>query len=698
MNENTSSPQLSPWQLPAADLQWSEHDEPFSSAFGDIYFSRGDGLAETEYVFLAQNRLAERWQALDPQRGGVFTIAETGFGTGLNFLCAWRLWKKTAPPSWRLHYVSVEKFPLDRTTLERALQQWRHIEQFPELSEILLSQYPPRIRDFHLRHLTEAVTLQLLFGDATEQLHALHDSAAPALINNFHIDAWFLDGFAPAKNPEMWQPELFEQIGRLSKPGTTFATFTVAGIVKRGMQTAGFAIEKFPGFGSKRQMLRGEFRSGSGADIDTQRRMSAAIDYWSYSPSLQLSQRARIAIIGGGLAGTSTANALARRGCEVILLERDGSLANAASGNPQGVLYTKLSARNGTLNRFTLTSYLFALDFYARILKDSRSCGNLCGVLQLPDDSTQWQLLREAFSEKSEWLEFVDAARASELTHCAIQRDALWFPRAGWVTPKSICEYLTRHDAIDVRTHCEIFSFHRHENIWHIETGTENIAVDAIVIANAHGAAQFDQTASLPLKAIRGQITELPSHYLRAQPAAVICHEGYLTPNVNGVHIGATFDLHDSDTTDLSLRAESHRYNLKTLHAALPDLLHAIPLDLLDETADEMRAADLGGRVGYRCTTPDYLPIVGPVADREDMRRRYAALAKNANARIDEPGAYLPGLYVNVGHGSRGLTSTPLCAELLAGLITGEPRPLPRDLRQALSPARFILRDLIRGR
>ena len=685
-----------PWQLPAADLQWSADDEPFSTAFGDIYFSRGDGLAETEYVFLTQNHLAQRWRALDPQRSGVFVIGETGFGTGLNFLCAWRLWREVAPRSWRLHYLSVEKFPLDAATLKRALDQWRQQPQWAELGAILLAHYPPRIRDFHPRHIDDNVTLQLLFGDAAQQLHALHDSAAPELPNQFHVDAWFLDGFAPAKNPAMWQPALFEQIARLSKPGTTFATFTVAGIVKRGLLDAGFAIEKFPGFGSKRQMLRGEFKQ-TPTDQLPHREKLRAIEYWAYSPpALQLTRRPRVAIIGGGIAGTTTARALAQCGCEVILLEQEAALANATSGNPQGVLYTKLSAQDGMLNRFALASYLFALDFYRPLVEENTALGNFCGVLQLADDEAQYQQLRAAFSEQTAWVQFVDAQRASELANCKIEKPSLWFPRAGWLAPQTICEHLIRHNAIEVRTNCAVYALNRIDNSWCIDSERGDIMVDAVVIANAHSATHFTHAATLPLKAIRGQISELPARYLRSHPQAVICHDGYLTPTANGtpvanrIYIGATFDLHDHDTADIALRAESHQHNLQILHAALPELLAAPP--------ETIAVTELHGRVGYRCTTPDYLPIIGAVADADAMRTLYAVLAKNAHAYVAEPGAYLPGLYVNVGHGSRGLTSTPLCAELLATMIAGEPRPLPRELRHALSPARFVLRDLIRGR
>lgn len=677
----------SPWQLPAADLQWSEHDEPFSNAFDDIYFSRGDGLAETEYVFLTQNFLEERWRSLDAQCGGIFVIGETGFGTGLNFLCAWRLWRKIAPRSWQLRYVSVEKFPLDKETLARALQQWQHIEMFAELSEILLDRYPPRIRDAHVRQLDESMTLQLLFGDASEQFDALNDSAATELANAFQVDAWFLDGFAPAKNPEMWQSTLFAQIGRLSKPGTTFATFTVAGIVKRGLQDAGFTIEKLPGFGSKRQMLRGDFKTPT-TQIDDGKKIPA-IEYWAYFPA-STSIKPRVVIIGGGLAGTTTAHALAKRNCEVILLERETALANAASGNPQGVLYTKLSTQDGMLNRFALTSYLFALDFYRPIIEKNSDYGEFCGVLQLLDNPAGIEQLHAAFSEQSEWLEFLDAERASQFARCTVTKNALWFSRAGWIAPKAICEYFTQHKSITAHTHCTVHALYRDDTSWRVKTNDGEISADIVVIANAYSATQFEQTASLPLKAIRGQITELPLAYLHEHPRTVICHDGYLTPNADGIHIGATFDLQENDTANTSLRAESHRFNLQALHAVLPELLNRKP--------DDIQEANLSGRVGYRCTTPDYLPIVGNVADTQGMRTRYAALAKNAHARVDTAGAYLPGLYINVGHGSRGLTSTPLCAELLAALIANEPRPLPRDLRQALSPARFILRDLIRGR
>ncbi|MDB6060436.1 MAG: bifunctional tRNA (5-methylaminomethyl-2-thiouridine)(34)-methyltransferase MnmD/FAD-dependent [Verrucomicrobiaceae bacterium] len=668
-----------PWQITPAHISWGDSGEPTSELFGDIYFSRGDGLAETQYVFLQQNRLEQRWRALDPHVSGVFTIGETGFGTGLNFFCAWELWRRVAPPSWRLLFISVERYPLARVNFQRAQQQW---PQFSEMSAQVISSYPPLLPGFHHRRFSDRVELQLLFDDAATAFSQLHDSAAPELPNGFHIDAWFLDGFAPAKNPAMWSDELFLHIGRLSRRDSTFATFTVAGIVKRGMRQAGFVIEKITGFGAKRQMLRGDFDTLP----PTAPTKLRAIEYSAYAPPAETQTR-RVVIVGGGLAGAHTAHALATRGWPVTLLEQAATLAAGASGNPHGVLYTTLSPQAGLLNRFTLASYSHALDFYRTLPIDAENLGDFSGVLQLADSDTQWQQLRTAFSAQEDWVQFVDAEQASAIAQCAVPNAALWFSRAGWLAPAAICRYLAEHPLIEVKTHCTVQALTRESPYWQLETSSGALHADIVVIATANEATALLTSADLPLKPIRGQITELPASMLRTQPRCVICHEGYLVSAQTGITIGATFDQRDAYP---QLRSDDHRANLRSLQRALPDLLMDSP-DIID-------CANLGGRVGQRCTTPDYLPLVGPVADDAAMRTRFGKLAKDANAALIEPGIYRENLYVNVGHGSRGLTSTPLCAELLAAQITGAARPLPRELIQALSPARFTLRNLVRNR
>lgn len=210
-----------------------------SKEFGDVYFSVQDGLAETRHVFIEGNNLPTRWQGREN-----FTIAETGFGTGLNFLAAWQLFDETAKPDQKLDFISFEKYPLSVNEIREALTPW----QFGERLEILLQNYPLRISGFHKLLLTDQITITLILGDINDMIPQLKAS----------IDCWFLDGFKPSSNPEMWSDIVFANMNRLSRPGATFATFTAAGFVKRGLQNAGFNVHKIKGFGTKRDMLAGE--------------------------------------------------------------------------------------------------------------------------------------------------------------------------------------------------------------------------------------------------------------------------------------------------------------------------------------------------------------------------------------------------------------------------------------------------------
>lgn len=229
-----------------AALEWRD-GLPYSTAFGDVYFSSDDGLLETEYVFIQGNALVSRWQSLTDNN---FTILETGFGTGLNFLCACKSWLAHAPANAALHFTSVEKYPLSPTDMHKALQHWPALQP---IADELLAQYETLLNAGTATLFNGRTRLQVLFGDATECLSKIDTKA----------DAWFLDGFAPSKNPEMWQPALFEQMARLSQPHTTFATFTSAGIVRRGLTAAGFKVNKQPGFGKKREMICGYFTGSS---------------------------------------------------------------------------------------------------------------------------------------------------------------------------------------------------------------------------------------------------------------------------------------------------------------------------------------------------------------------------------------------------------------------------------------------------
>ncbi len=228
------------------ELEWRE-GLPYSTAFDDVYFSSDDGLLETEYVFIAGNALNTRWQLLS---GNKFTILETGFGTGLNFLCACKNWLESAPAKAVLHFTSAEKYPLSLSDMRKALLHWHSLQP---IADELLAQYETLLGTGSITIFNGRIQLQVLFGDATTCLSRL----------NVKADAWFLDGFAPSKNPDMWQVALFEQMARLSHSETTFATFTCAGIVRRGLAAAGFKVIKKPGFGKKREMITGHLAGTS---------------------------------------------------------------------------------------------------------------------------------------------------------------------------------------------------------------------------------------------------------------------------------------------------------------------------------------------------------------------------------------------------------------------------------------------------
>ncbi|MFW5825599.1 MAG: tRNA (5-methylaminomethyl-2-thiouridine)(34)-methyltransferase MnmD, partial [Marinobacter sp.] len=233
--------------IEAAEIEWRD-GQPVSAGFGDVYFSRDNGLEETRHVFVHHNRLPERFSSLT--RGQAFVIGETGFGTGLNFLAAWQTFLDQVPADTRLHFVSVERYPLTPEDLRRALALW------PELAPLaaeLIDRYPPLVAGCHRLVLNGGrVRLTLFFGDAVEALEEL----------DFRADAWFLDGFAPACNPELWQDQVISHIPGHSRKGTTVATFTAVGRIRRALAELGFEMERVPGFGSKREMLRGRLATG----------------------------------------------------------------------------------------------------------------------------------------------------------------------------------------------------------------------------------------------------------------------------------------------------------------------------------------------------------------------------------------------------------------------------------------------------
>ena len=655
--------------LPHAQLDWDDQGRPYSRVFDDVYFSDQSGLDETRYVFIEQNRLAERFAALP--EGGRLVIGETGFGTGLNFLCAWQVFEQHAAAGARLHFVSVEKYPLSPHDLQRALALWPELKVF---ADQLLEQYVAIHQGFQRLTLDHGrVTLTLLIGDALEQLPQL----------DARIDAWFLDGFAPAKNPDMWTAELFAELARLAAPGASISTFTSTGWVRRLLNAAGFKMKRTPGIGHKWEILRGEFLGWP------QETPAPALDKPWFARPAPLTGERQALVIGAGLAGCASAASLAARGWQVTVLERHDDIAREASGNPQGVLYLKLSAHGTALSQMIVSGF-----GYTRRLLEHLQRGrdwDDCGVLQLAFNAKEAERqVQLAAAFPADLLHLLDQPEAQAVAGIGLAQGGLFYPEGGWVHPPALCQWQAAHPQIQLLTHHDALELRKVEGRWQAWDGERLLAsAPVVVLAGAAEIQRFPESAGLPLKRIRGQITRLAQTPQSQALSTVVCAEGYVAPARLGEHtLGASFDFKSDDLTPTTAE---HLGNLAMLEEISHDLVERLEIEHLDPE-------HLQGRAAFRCTSPDYLPIVGPLADTQAFAEAYAALGKDARQVPDVECPWLDGLYVNSGHGSRGLITAPLSGELLAAWLDDEPLPLPRSVAEACHPNRFALRRLIRGK
>lgn len=654
-----------------AQISWLEDGAPYSSAYEDVYFSQAGGLAETEHVFLQANDLQARWRRMDAEGScDVFTVGELGFGTGLNFLCTWRLWQQTGCRNLRLHYISCEKHPLSLAVLGRALRQWPALAQY---RDALLEVYPDHSGGYHRLRLQledgssggSAVVLDLYYGEALTLLAQQSSLEAK-------IDAWFLDGFTPARNPALWSDEILATMAQRTRVGGTLSSYSVTGRVVRSLQALGFEVEKRKGFGSKRQMLFASYQNGVFADRPTKK------------PT-------HVVVIGSGLAGACVARSLAGRGVRVTVLEQKPVIAGGASGNRQAVVQLRLNRQADSHWQFHVHSYLYALRFYRELAAASTVDiqWHACGVLTLDSAYANTRkpeaggdLNNEYGHYPAQVLRAVAAGETEDLCGFALNQPGLFQPGGGWLNPRACCEAALRHPLISVLLSVNVDRMEYSDDHW-LLYDNNNIKIaesDAVVIANSYAARHFSQTAQLPVAPLRGQVSELEATRISSGLRSVVCGERYIAPAAGNVYcVGASY-VKSSQDTELNL--DEHQENCDKL-AALGKQL-AFP-----------QTPALRGRAGIRGSSLDYMPMVGAVADPHLPELRYGSAQHLAHAVDDtdlpDP-ACLSGLYVSIGHGSHGTVSCPLGAEHLASLICAEASPLPGTVAQLIDPVRFIRR------
>ncbi|MBT8138517.1 MAG: FAD-dependent 5-carboxymethylaminomethyl-2-thiouridine(34) oxidoreductase MnmC [Gammaproteobacteria bacterium] len=681
-----------------------------NARFGDIYFNPDHGAEESQHIFLAGNQLEQRWRArIKSNNNAPFVIGELGFGSGLNFLVTLQCWQNLhIARNATLYYYATEAHPLTRKALRKALA---HCKPCPKLAAQLLEQYPDPVASSYTLRFTSGDTrafLVLLFGDSVDALDQLEHypsprdakprgeqpgstPAAPPMFDQKNtgqlVDAWYLDGFAPAKNPQMWQPALFAKLARHSHAGSSLASFSVARTVRDNLSACGFEVQRAPGFGRKREMLRGNFSGGvADSTASTRRRGSYPHQraYYRQAQPLQCKAPQRALVIGAGIAGCCTASALAERGWRVKVIDRAPSAATTgASANDAAVLYARTAAGASPLSNWHEAAFHFASNFYRGL-----GCGQtLQGMLKLGEQlGEQW--LQD--HPECEGRRNVVASKASKIAAAEVSEQAIFYSQSGWIKPRDVCERLLEHDFITQHFGVAAKNLQRLQDCWLVEFDDSDCQrFDAVVIACAEASKKFAQSEWLPLKALRGQTSSIASCEHSATLRVPLCGKGYLVPAVDGHHeCGASYSINEHDNNEqgtLALKLADHVGNLAKAKALLPNMT-------INETGDAQ------GRASLRCVTPDYLPLAGPLVDADEFRTAFAELARNARrvpAALAKP---LPGLMVNCGYGSHGFTSAPLLAEILAAELCASPFPLADSLRRAVHPTRFLLREVVRGK
>ncbi|MEZ4752814.1 MAG: bifunctional tRNA (5-methylaminomethyl-2-thiouridine)(34)-methyltransferase MnmD/FAD-dependent 5-carboxymethylaminomethyl-2-thiouridine(34) oxidoreductase MnmC [Bdellovibrionota bacterium] len=634
-----------------AKLSWNENGDPVSERYGDLYFSKENGIEESEYVFFTLNNLVKRWQTEQD-----FTICELGFGTGLNFLLALEKWQTITNNSW-LSFISIENEPLSKNDLDKALSKWVKLSKY---KTELIKYYPLAIPGFHRILFPEFRTaLTLCLGEASEQLVQL----------TAKVDAWFLDGFAPAKNPQIWTTEVYKEMARLSKPDATFGTFTSAGIVRRSLEDHGFKVTKCAGFGTKRESLQGVFKAET---VNRSRKP------WFSFNSLKPKKPYKVGIIGAGIAGTSVARALAIRGINLTLFESSPEIASGASGNPLALIHPYPMASRSQLGVFLEKGFLFAkqtLDY--QTAKGYKIERHKLGGLQLRSSDR----LKKVFSEMSsldvlkDFCELSSNEKASELAGIEINEAAFYYTQAEAVNPKDVC-HANLNDCLDritIKTDVEISKLEQTNSGWEVVSSTgQKESFDLIVVCSSYLASKFQQLTNFSLTQIKGEVAFIPATPESSKLKTIVSAGGYLIPSLKGEHlIGASYD---KENLDLDLSRDTQQELLDKISSRLPDLKLKIP-------------ENVSGRASIRGATFNKLPYVGPVPDYNFYSENYATL----NSKL--PAQYLDNLFISIGFGSRGFISAQLAGEQIACLICDQPLPLSIDIAEEIHPARALIRS-----
>lgn len=613
------------------DLSWKDDGTPVSRVFDDVYFSMSDGLEETRSVFLKACGLPERWRDCR-----AFTIAELGFGSGLNFLGTLECWIHSLrqESAW-LHFTSVEKYLMSKEDAAKVLCRWPEITP---LADSLLSRWPVRTRGLQRIIFPEyRVTLTLYIGDVEDWLTTC----------SFRADAWFLDGFAPAKNSGMWADALYDKLASHSAQGCMVGTYTVAGAVRRGLAEAGFSVSKQAGFGRKRERLEAIWTGPETAPLS---------DLYLSHPKAE--KFSRVVIVGAGISGACLALGFARRGIPVTILERETGPAKGASGNPYGLVMPRLDAADTPQARLLIQAFLFALRFYMGLGSDAVQG---LDAEQIAGNETEEKRFEKLCADPPLDLDWLEAQ-----PHKLIHRQAMA------VRPESLVSDIIRKSGADVKFGAIAGS---------PQAIRDRFGEDSLVIFATGWEADAIPCADIPVIGKMGQVEWGKTGKPKASPASRASGT-YAIHTGEDILFGATFEAIEKGAMP-AVSAEARAENISAFRALAPDWY-----DELDETS-------LNSRASVRATTPDRMPVAGVCFDQEKIRKSLEPLSKGAPVTEEIP--YDGRTFILSGLGARGFTFAPLMAELIVCQALDEPLPLANAELEQVSPVRFAIRLVRRG-
>ncbi len=625
-----------------ARVEFSADTPPRAPEYGDIYHPRVGALVQARHVFLHGNGLPQRWAGRQH-----FTVLETGFGLGNNFLATWQAWREDSQRCEFLHFVSLERHPLRLHDLARA----HAASPLAELATLLLQAWPPLTPGMHLLDFEGGrVRLLLALGDA------------PALLPQLRLaaDAIALDGFAPARNPQMWQPRVLKALGRVAAPDATAATWSVARDLRQGLVTAGFEVHMAPGIGGKREITLARYAPRFG----TARMPGAAVP-----------EARQAVVVGAGLAGAAAAQALARLGLQVTVLEQHEQPAQEASGNLAGLFHGTVHRDEGHHARVFRAAALAAQDAYRQAIAQGVP-GNAGGLLRLSTSGESASTLQAQLQDLGlppDWVQALDEPEASRRAGVRLPAPAWLYPGGGWISPPAWVRLALSEPRVHGVFGVTVATLRRvADGSWELldDRGAVRAQAPIVVLAHAAGVPRLLADMGLPvwpLAHARGQV----SHWSgRPSPLQLpVAGDGYALPLPDGgVLCGAT---RQDDDDDAAVRAADHADNLLRLQR-LTGL-------------QPPQGSSLQGRVGWRLQAQDRLPVVGAVPVWP-----FAAGQRADQVRLLPR---QPGLFVLTALGARGLTLAPLMARLVAAQATGTPWPLEQDLADAVDPARWLVRQ-----